>query len=134
MALRDSNNNLRPGANMGGLISGLCVTALGLAMGLNTGGATNPVRDFGPRLAAAAFGVHNWDGQHYWAIWGPWFVPFIGGTIGAGIYKKVIKPIAKEKAEADKRRKQDEKEEEEEQQKVEEELKKAGRSNPTRVQ
>lgn len=63
MALRDKNNSA-PEAKLGGLISGLAVTCLGLSLGLNTGGATNPVRDFGPRVAAAVFGVHSWS-QRY---------------------------------------------------------------------
>ncbi|KAF2436820.1 aquaporin-like protein [Tothia fuscella] len=110
MALRDKNQN-KPGANMGGLISGLCIVALGLSMGLNTGGATNPVRDFGPRLAAATIGVQSWDDKHYWAIWGPWLVPTFGGTIGAVIYKFVIKPITTQKAKIEKQQLREEMEE-----------------------
>jgi hypothetical protein len=97
LALRDKNN-FQPEAKMQGLIAGLAVTALGLAMGLNTGGATNPARDFGPRLAAACFGVHSWGSKHWWSIWGPWLVPFFGAFIGASIYKFFIKPIILQKA------------------------------------
>jgi polyhydroxyalkanoate synthesis regulator phasin len=97
MALRDKNN-FAPEAKMQGLIAGLSVVALGLALGLNTGGATNPARDFRPRLAAAVFGVHSWSNRHWWSIWGPWLVPFFGAFIGASIYKWIIMPISTQKA------------------------------------
>lgn len=97
MAVRDRNNSA-PEGKMGGLISGLCVVCLGLSMGLNTGGATNPVRDFGPRVAAGVFGIHSWRNRHFWAIWGAWCVPFLGGSIGACVYKWLIKPISTQKA------------------------------------
>jgi hypothetical protein len=97
LALRDKNN-FQPEAKMQGLVAGFAVTALGMALGLNTGGATNPARDFGPRLAAACFGVHSWQSRHWWAIWGPWLVPFFGAFVGASIYKYFIKPISTQKA------------------------------------
>jgi glycerol uptake facilitator protein len=44
--------NLAPQANMGPLIVGVIVAAVGSSFGANTGYAINPARDFGPRLFA----------------------------------------------------------------------------------
>ena len=44
--------NIAPQANMGPLIVGVIVAAVGASFGANTGYAINPARDFGPRLFA----------------------------------------------------------------------------------
>ena len=48
--------NSAPLANMGPLVIGLAVAAIGISFGANAGDAINPARDLGPRLLA-------WDGR-----------------------------------------------------------------------
>jgi len=47
LAITDERNQ-PPGANMGSLMVGLVVIAIGLAFGGRNGYALNPARDFGP--------------------------------------------------------------------------------------
>ena len=44
--------NSAPLANMGPLVIGLAVAAIGISFGANAGYAINPARDLGPRLLA----------------------------------------------------------------------------------
>ncbi|BCM67937.1 MULTISPECIES: MIP/aquaporin family protein [Streptomyces] len=83
-------------ANLGPLVVGLVVAAIGMSYGANAGYAINPARDFGPRLFTYAAG---WDGlafpgsvagaySGYW--WIPIVGPLIGGAIGILIYDLFI--------------------------------------------
>ncbi|MFF9085867.1 MIP/aquaporin family protein [Streptomyces sp. NPDC014991] len=83
-------------ANLGPLIVGFVVAAIGMSYGANAGYAINPARDFGPRLFTYAAG---WDGlafpgtvpgafSAYW--WIPIVGPLIGGAIGILIYDLFI--------------------------------------------
>jgi len=91
MALTDVRNTA-PKANMGALITGLLVVAIGMAWGADAGYAINPARDFGPRLASFITGYrHAWRDQYgdiY--FWVPIVGPLIGGPLGAAIYQFVI--------------------------------------------
>ena len=91
MALTDVRNTA-PKANMGALITGLLVVAIGMAWGADAGYAINPARDFGPRLASFITGYrHAWRDQYgdiY--FWVPIVGPLIGGPVGAAIYQFVI--------------------------------------------
>src|SRR5689334_5030320 len=51
LALTDMANS-PPAANLGPVVVGLLVVAIGMAWGTNAGYAINPARDFGPRLAS----------------------------------------------------------------------------------
>jgi len=94
MALTDVLNTA-PKANLGGLLTGLLVVAIGMAFGTDAGYAINPARDFGPRLASYLTGYHGaWRdqyGQLY--FWVPIVGPVIGGVIGAGLYRYLIAPF-----------------------------------------
>jgi glycerol uptake facilitator protein len=87
--------NLAPKANLGPLIIGLLVAAIGMSYGANTGYAINPARDFGPRLFAWFAG---WDGValpgNYgnvnWYWWIPIVACIVGGIIGAIVYDAFI--------------------------------------------
>ncbi|EGZ09110.1 hypothetical protein PHYSODRAFT_355937 [Phytophthora sojae] len=65
----------------------LLIMALGMCIGMNTGYAINPARDFGPRLFTS---IAGWGSKvftlrdHY--FWIPIVGPLIGGVIGAGLY------------------------------------------------
>jgi glycerol uptake facilitator protein len=91
MALTDIRNTA-PKANMGALITGLLVVAIGMAFGADAGYAINPARDFGPRLASYLTGYrHAWRDQYgdlY--FWVPVVGPLIGGPVGAAIYQFLV--------------------------------------------
>ncbi|MFE1308410.1 MIP/aquaporin family protein [Streptomyces sp. NPDC058755] len=83
-------------ANLGPLIVGFVVAAIGMSFGANAGYAINPARDFGPRLLTYAAGWQSFafpgsvTGAYsdYW--WIPIVGPLIGGVIGILIYDLFI--------------------------------------------
>ena len=87
-ALTSAVNN-PPLSNMGPLVIGLLVVAIGLGWGANAGYAINPARDFGPRLASFITGYHDaWfsaNGPQLY-FWVPIVAPIIGGLIGGGLF------------------------------------------------
>ena len=93
MALTDMMNSA-PKANLGPVVVGFLVVALGMAFGADAGYAINPARDFGPRLASFITGYrsawHDQYGDFY--FWVPIVGPLVGGLLGAGLYRLVIKP------------------------------------------
>ncbi|MEU3824096.1 MIP family channel protein [Streptomyces sp. SID486] len=83
-------------ANLGPLVIGFAVAAIGMSYGANAGYAINPARDFGPRLFTYAAG---WDSlafpgsvsgafSAYW--WIPIVGPLVGGAIGILVYDLFI--------------------------------------------
>ena len=87
-ALTSAVNN-PPLANLGPVVIGFLVVAIGLGWGANAGYAINPARDFGPRLASYLTGYGNaWHSANgpelYW--WLPIVAPIIGGLIGGGLF------------------------------------------------
>lgn len=87
-ALTSAVNN-PPLANMGPLLVGLLVVAIGLGWGANAGYAINPARDFGPRLASWLTGYSDaWysaNGPDLY-FWVPIVAPLIGGVIGGALF------------------------------------------------
>ena len=87
-ALTSAVNN-PPLGNMGPLVIGLLVVAIGLGWGANSGYAINPARDLGPRLATYITGYHDaWfsaNGPQLY-FWVPIVAPIIGGLIGGGLF------------------------------------------------
>lgn len=90
-ALSDTAN-MAPSANMGPVVIGLLVVAIGMAFGADAGYAINPARDFGPRLASFLTGYRGaWRDQYgdlY--FWVPIVGPVLGGLLGAGLYQACI--------------------------------------------
>ncbi|WP_186759738.1 MIP/aquaporin family protein [Arthrobacter alpinus] len=84
--------NLAVQANLGPLMIGIAVAAIGMSFGANAGYAINPARDFGPRLFAwmAGWGdvalPGSVDGSFSWYFWVPIVGPLIGGVIGIVLY------------------------------------------------
>ena len=86
LAITDERNQ-PPGANMGALMVGLIVVAIGMAFGGMHGYAINPARDFGPRLFTAVAGFKNnglTDGSWVFAV--PIVGPILGGILGCAAY------------------------------------------------
>lgn len=87
--------NTAPASNLGPMLIGFVVVAIGLSIGTNSGYAINPARDFGPRLWTFAFG---WDriafpGNFQWFsnyFWIPIVSPLVGALVGVLIYDAFI--------------------------------------------
>ncbi|MFB7738027.1 MIP/aquaporin family protein [Streptomyces sp. NPDC056112] len=83
-------------ANLGPLVIGFVVAAIGFSYGANAGYAINPARDFGPRLFTffAGWGDLALPGSlagsfsHYW--WIPIVGPLVGGVVGVLVYDLFI--------------------------------------------
>ncbi|MEU2283508.1 MIP/aquaporin family protein [Streptomyces sp. NPDC013178] len=88
--------NMAVQANLGPLVIGFVVAAIGMSFGANAGYAINPARDFGPRLFTWAAGWNElaFPGSlsgafsAYW--WIPIVGPFVGGVIGVLVYDLFI--------------------------------------------
>ena len=91
-------------ANLGPLVIGLAVAAIGMSLGANAGYAINPARDFGPRLFAFFAGWGNIalpgtvPGAFSWYFWIPIVGPLIGGVVGVLIYDVFISDVLKARA------------------------------------
>jgi glycerol uptake facilitator protein len=86
--------NMPPQANLGPLIIGLIVVAIGISFGKLHGYAINPARDLGPRLWTVLAGYKNnglTDGSGVW--WVPIAGPLAGGLIGSGLWDLVLRPL-----------------------------------------
>jgi glycerol uptake facilitator protein len=86
-------------ANLGPLVIGFAVAAIGISYGANAGYAINPARDFGPRLFAWMAGWGDValpgtvDGSFSWYFWVPILGPLVGGIIGIFVYDWFIGDI-----------------------------------------
>jgi MIP family channel proteins len=86
-------------ANLGPLVIGFVVAAIGISYGANAGYAINPARDFGPRLFAWIAGWGNValpgtvEGSFSWYFWVPIVGPLIGGVLGVFLYDWFIGDI-----------------------------------------
>lgn len=91
LAVTDARSSA-PASNLGPLIVGLIVVAIGFAWGTDAGYAINPARDFGPRLASFFTGYggawRDQTGTLY--FWVPILGPLIGGPLGAVLYDVLI--------------------------------------------
>ncbi len=70
--------------NLGPLLVGGTVFAIGLSLGGTSGYAINPARDFGPRVLGALVGTPNLFSTGYW--WIPIVAPLVGGAVGIYAY------------------------------------------------
>jgi len=76
--------------NLGALIVGFSVLAVGLSLGGPSGYSINPARDLGPRILGALVGTKDlFDPQFYWLIV-PVLVPAIAGPIGLFLYDVLV--------------------------------------------
>ena len=91
-------NNTPAGANLGPIIVGLLIVAIGTSFGFMHGYAINPARDLGPRLFAVLVGFKNnglTDGSNVWIV--PIVGPIVGGIFGAIVYDVTIGNIFSKK-------------------------------------
>ncbi|MFE7902390.1 MIP/aquaporin family protein [Streptomyces sp. NPDC057424] len=83
-------------ANLGPLVIGFVVAAIGMSYGANAGYAINPARDFGPRLFTWMAGWQDlaFPGSLSGAFSGYWWIPIVGplvgGVIGVLVYDLFI--------------------------------------------
>lgn len=92
--------NVPPRANLGPLVIGLAVFAIGMSFGANSGYAINPARDLGPRILAwlEGWGTAAFPGDYgnltaYW--WVPVVAPLVGALVGAIVYDFFIQNVLK---------------------------------------
>ncbi|MDQ0991977.1 MIP/aquaporin family protein [Streptomyces sp. V3I7] len=98
--------NLPVQSNLGPLLTGFAVAAIGMSFGANAGYAINPARDFGPRLFTwvAGWGALAFPGTEagafsdYW--WIPVVGPLIGGVLGVLVYDLFIGDVLNIRARA----------------------------------
>jgi glycerol uptake facilitator protein len=90
-AFDDRNWGVQTKANLGALLVGFTVLAVGLSLGGPSGYAINPARDFGPRLFGALVGTKDLFVGWYWLL-PPVVVPAISGAIGVYFYDWIITP------------------------------------------
>ena len=92
-AVTQAANN-PPLANVGPIVIGFLVVAIGMAWGANAGYAINPARDFGPRFATWITGygdaMRDQNGNLY--FWLPIIAPIIGGLIGGALWQFLMEP------------------------------------------
>jgi glycerol uptake facilitator protein len=89
---------LAPGSNLGPMIVGFIVLAVGISFGANSGYAINPARDFGPRLFAwaAGWGKIAMPGDYGWIntyFWVPIVAPLIGAALAVPTYDIGVRKI-----------------------------------------
>lgn len=86
------SRNQGVGANLGPVLVGLTVLAVGLSLGGPSGYAINPARDFGPRLFGALAGTQGLFDGIYWLI-APILGPLVGGVLGILAYDWLVVPF-----------------------------------------
>jgi len=82
------NNGLKD--NLGALIVGFAVLAVGLSLGGPSGYSINPARDLGPRIFGAIVGTPDLFGKDFYWLIVPVLVPAIAGPIGFWLYDMVV--------------------------------------------
>jgi glycerol uptake facilitator protein len=91
-AFDDRNWGVQTKANLGALLVGFTVLAVGLSLGGPSGYSINPARDLGPRIFGAIAGTEDLFKGSYWLI-PPVIIPAISGAIGVFLYDWFITPF-----------------------------------------
>jgi glycerol uptake facilitator protein len=96
LGILDTNNHL--GSGIGPISIGFLIASLLLSLGGATGVAINPARDLGPRLMHAFLPIPSKQSSDFAYSWIPVIAPFIGGAIGALVYKYCLNTLSPLKA------------------------------------
>ncbi|RMG97375.1 MAG: aquaporin family protein [Chloroflexi bacterium] len=88
----DRNWGVHTKTNLGALLVGFTVVAVGLSLGGPSGYSINPARDLGPRIFGALVGTKDLFNGIYWLV-PPVIVPAISGAIGVFLYDWFISPF-----------------------------------------
>jgi glycerol uptake facilitator protein len=83
--------NMPVAGNLGPVLVGLVVVAIGMTFGSLHGYAINPARDFGPRVLTVLAGFRNnglTDGSRVWLV--PIAGPLVGGLLGGLAWDQLI--------------------------------------------
>ena len=91
-AFDDRNWGVQTKANLGALLVGFTVLAVGLSLGGPSGYSINPARDLGPRIFGAIVGTKDLFDGLYWLV-PPVIIPAISGAIGVFLYDWFITPF-----------------------------------------
>jgi glycerol uptake facilitator protein len=91
-AFDDRNWGVHTKTNLGALLVGFTVLAVGLSLGGPSGYSINPARDLGPRIFGAIVGTKDLFDGIYWLV-PPVLVPAIAGFIGVFVYDWLIAPF-----------------------------------------
>jgi glycerol uptake facilitator protein len=91
-AFDDRNWGVHTKTNLGALLVGFTVLAVGLSLGGPSGYSINPARDLGPRIFGALAGTRDLFDGIYWLV-PPVLVPAISGAIGVFVYDWLIAPF-----------------------------------------
>jgi glycerol uptake facilitator protein len=75
--------------NLGGLVIGLLIFAIGLSLGGPTGYAINPARDLSPRIIHAILPIPGKGSSDWSYAWVPVLGPLIGGALGAILFDAI---------------------------------------------
>ena len=75
--------------NLGALLVGFTVLAVGLSLGGPSGYSINPARDLGPRIFGLLVGTQGLFDGLYWLI-PPVLIPAIAGPIGVALYDAFV--------------------------------------------
>jgi glycerol uptake facilitator protein len=94
-AFDDRNWGVHTKTNLGALLVGFTVLAVGLSLGGPSGYSINPARDLGPRILGAIVGTQGLFDGIYWLI-PPVIIPLISGAIGVFFYDWFITPFLPE--------------------------------------
>jgi glycerol uptake facilitator protein len=82
--------------NLGVLIVGGTVLAVGLSLGGPSGYSINPARDLGPRIFGTLVGTKGLFNGIYWLL-APVLMPLVGGLVGVFTYDAFVTPNLPEK-------------------------------------
>lgn len=91
-AFDDRNWGVHTKTNLGALLVGFTVLAVGLSLGGPSGYSINPARDLGPRIFGAIVGTEGLFDGLYWLV-PPVIIPAISGAIGVFVYDWLIAPF-----------------------------------------
>ncbi|KAF7291875.1 hypothetical protein MIND_01212800 [Mycena indigotica] len=93
VATTDSGKrNAAPAPGYFPIVIFLVILGISSSLGMQTGFALNPARDFGPRLLSSAVGYPGavWSFRHQYWLWTGVIAPVIGAQLAVGLYDMFV--------------------------------------------